>query len=70
MSRGVGYAFTVAASTAGPVITRFAVPCADSTDAAHAVPAPVPRTILWPSGQTQVLNGLAIDQLHVVTEPR
>jgi len=27
-------------------------------------------TIRWPSGQTQVLNGLAIDQLHVITEPR
>src|SRR2546422_218443 len=27
-------------------------------------------TIRWPSGETQVLNGLAIDQLHVVTEPR
>src|SRR5436309_5746696 len=27
-------------------------------------------TIQWPSGRTQVLNGLAIDQLHVVTEPR
>ena len=27
-------------------------------------------TIRWPSGTQQVLNGLAIDQLHVVTEPR
>src|SRR5213596_446036 len=27
-------------------------------------------TIRWPSGETQVLNGLAIDQLHVITEPR
>ena len=27
-------------------------------------------TIRWPSGQTQVVNGLAIDQLHVVTEPQ
>jgi enediyne biosynthesis protein E4 len=27
-------------------------------------------TIRWPSGQSQVLNGLAIDQLHVVTEPQ
>jgi hypothetical protein len=27
-------------------------------------------TIGWPSGQTQVVNGLAIDQLHVITEPR
>src|SRR5712664_3680692 len=27
-------------------------------------------TIRWPSGQTQVVNGLVIDQLHVITEPR
>src|SRR5213593_4199017 len=27
-------------------------------------------TIRWPLGETQVLNGLAIDQLHVITEPR
>src|SRR5213592_4088569 len=26
-------------------------------------------TIRWPSGTEQVLNGLAIDQLHVITEP-
>src|SRR5216117_2863048 len=27
-------------------------------------------TIQWPSGQTQVLSGLGIDQLHVITEPQ
>jgi len=27
-------------------------------------------TIWWPSGETQVLNGLAIDQLHVIAEPK
>jgi len=27
-------------------------------------------TIRWPSGAEQVVNGLAIDQLHVITEPR
>ena len=27
-------------------------------------------TIRWPSGREQVLNGLTIDQLHVITEPR
>src|SRR2546426_459878 len=27
-------------------------------------------TIRWPSGQTQVLEGVQIDQLHEVTEPR
>ena len=27
-------------------------------------------TIRWPSGESQELNGLAIDQLHVITEPR
>ena len=27
-------------------------------------------TIRWPSGETQMVNGLAIDQLHVITEPR
>ena len=27
-------------------------------------------TIRWPSGTQQVLNGLAVDQLHVITEPR
>src|SRR5216110_2299481 len=26
-------------------------------------------TIRWPSGQTQVLDGVTIDQLHVITEP-
>ncbi|MGH7521294.1 MAG: ASPIC/UnbV domain-containing protein, partial [Gemmatimonadales bacterium] len=27
-------------------------------------------TIRWPSGAEQVVNGLTIDQLHVITEPR
>src|SRR5205085_5072440 len=27
-------------------------------------------TIRWPSGRQQVLSGLAIDQLHVITEPQ
>jgi len=27
-------------------------------------------TIRLPSGATQELNGLAIDQLHVITEPK
>src|SRR6267378_3432262 len=27
-------------------------------------------TIRWPSGETQELNGLAIDQIHVITEPK
>jgi hypothetical protein len=27
-------------------------------------------TIRWPSGVEQVLNGLAVDQLHVITEPK
>jgi hypothetical protein len=27
-------------------------------------------TIRWPSGQTQVLEGLRVDELHELTEPR
>jgi hypothetical protein len=27
-------------------------------------------TIHWPSGTAQVLNDLAIDRLHVITEPK
>jgi len=27
-------------------------------------------TIRWPSGTQQILSGLAIDQLHVITEPQ
>jgi hypothetical protein len=27
-------------------------------------------TIQWPSGEKQVVEGLAVDQLHVITEPR
>ena len=27
-------------------------------------------TIRWPSGAEQVLSGLAIDSLHVITEPK
>jgi len=27
-------------------------------------------TIRWPSGTHQILNGLTIDQLHVITEPK
>jgi hypothetical protein len=27
-------------------------------------------TIRWPSGAEQVLNGLTVDQLHVITEPK